>query len=110
MAIWVSDLSDLSGLQKARVRGLRRLLEKQNIGVAHHQMEVFLIEPGTDRYPGRLCLFQTCPFEGKDECRVPGCGASRFLQQHESFMLAPGALAPGKIRVLFDRSAPSGTG
>ena len=67
-----------------------------------------IIEPDTDRYLGRLCTFKTCPFEDKDECRVPGCGASRFLQQHEGFSLAPGSLAPEKIRVLFDRSQSSG--
>lgn len=59
LAIWVTDLSDLRALQKARVRGLQRLLEKASIGVAHHQVDVCLLEPGTDRYLGRLCDFKT---------------------------------------------------
>ena len=45
--------------------------------VASHQLDVFLIEPGSDRYLGRLCSFSACP-KGKRDCLVPGCGAIPF--------------------------------
>jgi hypothetical protein len=84
LAVWVSGLGRLKALQKARSRALNDLLATRNIGVAHHQVDVFLLEPGTNRYLGRLCRFGQCP-KGKDECRVPGCGATPLLRQHEGF-------------------------
>jgi len=103
LAVWVSDVSDLKRVQKARSRALNELQAARNIGVAHHQVEMFLLEPGTDRYLGRLCSFGSCPKEGKRECQVPGCGASRFLRQHADFTFRPDALSPGRVQVLFDR-------
>jgi hypothetical protein len=47
------------------------------ISVVDHQMDVFLFEPGTDRYLGRLCSFNQRPKEKRD-CLVPGCGAVPF--------------------------------
>jgi hypothetical protein len=38
---------------------------------------------------------------GKPECRVPGCGGTEFLRQHENFVFADDALA--NAVVLFDR-------
>jgi hypothetical protein len=101
LAVWVSDLGDLRALQKARARALNELFEDTGFGVAHHQVDVFLLEPGSDRYLGRLCHFGTCP-KGKPECRVPGCGSALFLRQHEEFMFDARALEPGVV--LFDRS------
>ena len=61
LAVWVSGMGRLKALQKARSRALNDLLADRNIGVAHHQVDVFLLEPGTDRYLGRLCRFGQCP-------------------------------------------------
>jgi hypothetical protein len=107
LAVWLSDVDDLKRLQKARARALSDLLSLAQIGVAHHQVDVFLFEPGTDRYRGRLCHFGTCP-KGKPECRIPGCGAALFLRQHEAFMLDPRSLDPGRCTLLFDRAASFG--
>lgn len=104
LAVWLSDLRGLKPLQKIRVRALNDLLQRENIGVAHHQVEVFLLEPGTDRYLGRLCTFGTCP-KGKRACLVPGCGDVSFLQQHEDFAFYADALH-GAV-VLYDRNGPS---
>lgn len=104
LAVWVSDLSSLKTLQKAQARALNDLLRDADVGVAHHQVDVFLLEPGTDRHMGRLCHFGTCP-KGKPECLVPGCGASLFLQQHEGFVWDPRSLEPGNIVPLFDRAS-----
>ena len=31
------------------------------IGIASHQVDVFILEPCADRYLGRLCDFNACP-------------------------------------------------
>jgi hypothetical protein len=107
LAVWLSDVSELKKLQKARGNALNDLLALADIGVAHHQVDVFLFEPGNDRYLGRLCHFGTCP-KGKPECRVPGCGAMLFLRQHEEFVFDPRSLEPARCAVLFDRAASVG--
>lgn len=101
LAVWVSDLGNLKALQKARGRALNDLLADRNMGVAHHQVDVFLLEPGTDRYLGRLCHFGVCP-KHKPECQVEGCGASLFLRQHEGFAFDARSLERGTV--LFDRA------
>jgi hypothetical protein len=102
LAVWVNDLSSLNTLRREQSGVLNDLFDVAGIGVAHHQVDIFLMEPGTDRYLGRLCHFGTCP-KGKPECRVPGCGASPFLRQHEAFTFDPSCLDPAKVVVLFDR-------
>jgi hypothetical protein len=107
LAVWLTDVSQLKKLQKARGDALNDLFALANIGVAHHQVDVFLFEPGSDRYLGRLCHFGTCP-KGKPECRVAGCGAMLFLRQHEGFAFDPRSLEPARRAVLFDRAAAVG--
>jgi hypothetical protein len=104
LAVWVSELTDLNALGKARTRAVTELCEKTDgfVGVAHHQVDVFIIEPGTDRYLGRLCIFNACP-KDKPECRVTDCGAHKFLQQHEGFRLRPESLDHRRMIVLFSR-------
>ena len=70
--------------------------------VAHHQVDVFLFEPRTDLYTGRLCHFGVCP-KNKPERRVAGCGAALFLRQHDGFVFDPRSPEHGGI-VLFDRA------
>jgi predicted nucleotidyltransferase len=105
LAVWVSSLTELKTLQKARSHALNELLAQQHIGVAHHQVDVFLLEPGTDRYWGRLCLFGQCP-KGKKECRVDSCGATPFLQEHQDFVLNWSLAAPGSV-LLYAKPAHS---
>ena len=107
LAVWVGDVRDLRALQKARARALNDLLGDADVGVAHHQVDVFLLEPASDRYLGRLCSFGVCP-KGKPECRVPGCGRALFLRQHEGFAFDPRALEPEAMQVLFDRARQIG--
>ena len=99
----MSDLSDLRTLQRARGQAVNELFAETRIGVAHHQVEVFLMEPGTDRYLGRLCTFGECP-KGKPECMVPGCGATKFLQLHQHFRWRPGNLNTDVSVLLFERN------
>jgi predicted nucleotidyltransferase len=107
LAVWLNDLGILRLLQKARSSALNELLEEKDIGVAHHQVDVFIMEPVTDRYMGRLCAFAKCP-KGKDKCRVPGCGEVRFLRQHEEFVFDPKALESQNSVVLYCRAATQG--
>jgi len=102
VAVWLSRTDQLNALRKAKARALTRLFDEKNIGVASHQMDVFVMEPGSDRYLGRLCDFARCP-NTKRECMVEGCGAIGHLQQHERFVLSPDALAEGRTILLFDR-------
>jgi len=107
LAVWLDDLSDLRRLQRARSQALSDLLRDLNIGVAHHQVEIFIFDAGADRYLGRLCCFAQCP-KGKPECEVAGCGTTRFLKQHEGFTFRSDALAPDRAKVLYDRDSGSG--
>jgi hypothetical protein len=101
LAVWVSGLDCLKALQKARSRALNDLMAGQNVGVAHHQVDIFLLETGVDRYLGRLCCFGQCP-KGKKECRVEGCGSTPLLQQHEQFKFDGPSASQGSI-VLYER-------
>ena len=103
LAVWVNDVATLDALRKDVSRTANDLWDLFGIGVAHHQFDVFLLEPGTDRYLGRLCHFGTCP-KGKPECLVPGCGAAPFLRQHERFAFDPRSLGEDTAVVLFDRA------
>lgn len=102
LAVWVTDLSNLRLLQQCRSHAVKSLLAERGIGVAHHQVELFLLEPDTDRYVGRLCTYGQCPKQ-KPECRVANCGAEKFLRQIEDFSFRPGALASHNTLVLFDK-------
>ncbi len=104
LAVWLLHLRDLDGLRRAKDRALRELRGQDGAGVASHQVDVFVLEPGTARYLGRLCQFSRCP-KGKLECLAPGCGAVAFLQQHEGFRWRPQSLLAGRMVRLFDRDA-----
>lgn len=102
LAVWLTHLRDLNGLRRAKAQALRDLAGETG-GVADHQVDVFILEPGTDRYLGRLCQFNQCP-KGKLECIVAGCGATTFLRQHEDFRWRPETLAGDRTVQLFDRA------
>ncbi len=104
LALWLSDLSDLNGRRRKIAAALTELITSRCIGVAAHEVDVFILEPGTDRYLGRLCSFNTCP-KGKRECLVPGCGDIPFLRQHEEFEWWADTLAPAKAVRLFERAS-----
>jgi hypothetical protein len=79
LAVWISSQHRLDALRRARDRALREGYESgRGPGTANHQAEIFLIEPGTDRYLGWLCNFNACP-KGKPDCGVPGCGANKRI-------------------------------
>jgi len=102
LAVWLSTTDQLFELNRARNRALSPLYKEMGIGVAQHQVDVFLFAPADDRYLGRLCCFSSCP-KGKIDCLTPGCGDTPHLKQHEDFTLTPDALADDRTFGLFDR-------
>ncbi len=103
LAVWLTHLRDLNALRRAKDRALHELYETEGVGVASHQVDIFLLEFGTDRYLGRLCQFNSCP-KAKSECQVPGCGATKFLRQHEGFQWRPESIAEERMTRLFERA------
>jgi hypothetical protein len=104
LALWQTKFDGLDGLRRAKDRTLRERLETREFSVATHQVDIFVLEPGTDRYLGRLCDFNRCP-RGRAECEAPRCGATSFLRQNPEFNWWPIALAPDRVVTLFDRNA-----
>jgi len=102
LAVWVDRLDRLHALSRARTAALSRLLAETGVGVAHHQVELFLFEPGSDAYLGRLCTFGQCP-KGHRDCAAPGCGRAAFLKQIEGFSLYADTLAADRCVRLYDR-------
>jgi hypothetical protein len=102
LAVWITRLDRLRELNRARNLAAQAIYPKFGFGVANHEVEFFLLEPGSDRYLGRLCKFVQCP-KGKRACEVTGCGRERFLQQHEGFLFWRNALDEGRIVRLYRR-------
>jgi hypothetical protein len=102
LAIAIDRLDNLAILNRARSRAVNNLLKQTGIGVAHHQVDVFLFGESWNDYLGRLCTFGQCP-KGKVECLTPGCGREAFLKQHEAFVLKPDALAAERAVPLYER-------
>ena len=102
LAVWLWDVRDLRGLSRVQSRTLQELFAATDRGVANHQVDMFLFQPGTNRYLGRLCSFSSCP-KWKKECTVPACGDTPFLQQHRNFALRADALR--NAVVLLERPA-----
>lgn len=105
LAVWISSQLRLDALRRARDSALRRGYESgTGPSTANHQVEIFLLEPETDRYLGRLCNFNECP-KGKPECRVPGCGAVPFNKCVDGFVPHADLLASASYAMLYQRGA-----
>jgi hypothetical protein len=89
LAVWLTEVNNLSVLKKAMARGLALTHDTPYGGVAHHQVDVHVFDDASGEYRGRLCIFGQCPKPGKRECRVPRCGAQPFLQQFEGRHFKP---------------------
>ncbi|WP_436094614.1 hypothetical protein [Bosea sp. LjRoot237] len=103
LAVWLSKLDRLAELRRARDGALRDAYAA-GVGpsVPGHLVEIFLIEPGSDRYLGRLCSFNACP-KGKLDCAVPGCGAVPFNKVVAGFEPHADLLAPAAHATLYRR-------
>ena len=103
LALWLTSLEDLNGLRRIKDRALRDLYKRTGNGTASHQIDTFLLEPGTDQYLGRLCNFNRCP-KGRRDCQTPGCGTVPHLKQHTGFRWQPETLDKDRSVRLFDRA------
>ena len=104
LALWLDDLTDLGALRRAKVVALRAEHERRpDFGVADHQVDVFLFEPGTGSYLGRLCHFNRCP-KSRPECAAPGCGATPFMRQFPDFEVHADILANVERATLYTRT------
>lgn len=105
LALWIDSQDRLGELRRARDRALRDAFENGvGINVANHQLDVFLFEPQSDRYLGRLCSFNQCPKEKRD-CLVPGCGAIPFNKQIAEFVPRADLFATADDAMLYRRGS-----
>jgi hypothetical protein len=74
------------------------------LNIAHHTFSIHLIDHADSHYLGMVCHFNKCP-KHKFECRVPGCGANRFVQILPWFRLKPRRLNEFNSQILFQRPA-----
>jgi hypothetical protein len=105
LAVWIANQTALRALRSAAGRALRTAFEAgTGMRVAETQLDIFLVEPSTDRYLGRLCKFNACP-KGKLDCLVPGCGTIPFNKRVDGFEPRPDLLAPARYAMLYERGA-----
>ena len=103
LALWLDTQQRLGELRRAAVRALRAAYEAgTGVSVVGQQLDVFLIEPETNRYLGRLCSFNECP-KGKRDCLVPGCGATAFNKRIAEFTPEADLLASVESTMLYQR-------
>ncbi|RJF86828.1 hypothetical protein D3874_07170 [Oleomonas cavernae] len=103
LALWIDAQGRLGELRRAAHVALRDAYEAgRGPSVAGSQLDIFLIEPGTDRYLGRLCAYNACPKEKRD-CLVPGCGEIPFNKRVDGFVAHADLLAPAAHATLYRR-------
>ena len=103
LAVWITSQHRLGAVRRARDQALRSAYEAgTGPSTANHQVEIFLIEPGTDKYLGRLCNFNQCP-KGKPQCAVPGCGEIAFNKRVDGFSPHADLLASAPYATLYRR-------
>jgi hypothetical protein len=104
LALWIDSQHRLGELRRRRDRALREAFQAgADTSVVGHQVDVFLFEPHSDRYLGRLCSFSHCP-NGKPDCMVPGCGATPFNKRLADFIPRPDLLASAGQTMLYERA------
>jgi hypothetical protein len=103
LALWIDSQDRLGALRSAAERALRAAYEAgTGVSVVGHQLDVFLIEPLSNSYLGRLCSFSECP-KDKPACLVPGCGAIAFNKFVTEFAPRADLLASAQYSMLYER-------
>jgi len=103
LALWLDSQHRLREIRRAGDRALRTAYEAgAGMSIADHQVDVFLFEPATDHYLGRLCKFNQCP-KGKSDCLAPGCGAIPFNRVFPEFTPRADLLAGAQNAMLYRR-------
>ena len=98
LALWINSQERLGSLRRAAAQALRAAFERgAETSVVSQQVDVFMIEPGSDRYLRRLCKFNACPKDKRD-CLVPGCG-----KVVDEFRPRADLLEPATYAMLYER-------
>ncbi|MCZ7564994.1 MAG: hypothetical protein M5U08_15460 [Burkholderiales bacterium] len=71
LALWIGDFADLRSIKRAASRALTewQSAHPDSRGVAHHQVDMFLLDASTSAFRGNLCHYAQCP---KGEAGVHG--------------------------------------
>lgn len=105
LAVWVTSQHRLGQMRRVAATALRDTYEDGvGMSVASQQLDVFLFEPGSDSFLGRLCSFNECP-KGKRDCLVPGCGDTPFNKRVEGFEPHADLLEPAAYAMLYQRES-----
>lgn len=103
LALWVDSQERLGELRRAAEQALRESCAAgTGVSVAGNQLDIFLIEPRSNGYLGRLCKFNACP-KGKRDCLVPGCGTIPFNKRVADFVPHADLLAAAGYATLYKR-------
>lgn len=85
LALWLDAQDRLEEMRRALAQSLTAAFKAgKGVSVPSNRVDVFLFEPGSDRYLGRLCRYSMCP-KGKLDCLVAGCGTIPFNKVVEGF-------------------------
>lgn len=80
LAIWVTSTARADDMRRLTSHTVNELLDNDvHLSVAHHHFCMHLVDQATGRYLGMVCHYNKCPKQ-KEACRVPGCGAQKFVQ------------------------------
>ncbi len=60
LGVWLDDVVNLDSLRKLSAQALNRLWHDEEIGVAHHQIDIFLLD-ATGKYPRPAVPLQSMP-------------------------------------------------
>jgi len=103
LALWVGSQDRLGELRRSAALALHTAFKRgAGTSVVSQQLDIFLIEEGSDRYLGRLCSFNACPKDKRD-CAVPGCGAIPFNKVIFEFKPRADLLEPARYAMLYER-------
>lgn len=103
LAVWLDSEERLGALRSAIARALGDAFKAgTGVSVVDHQVDVFLFEPESDRYLGRLCHYNRCP-KDKPDCFVPGCGTIPFNKRVDGFEVDADILAAVPHAMLYVR-------
>ena len=102
LAVWLSSQHRLGELRRTRDLVLR----DADLSVANHQVEILLIEPGTDRYLGRLCNVQ--PAAQRASPSAVFQAAARSLSTRSSTVLYPSPICSHRSAMRCSTSGAKG--
>jgi hypothetical protein len=90
--IWVSDMDDDRGLQRALEAGVAPFKSGGKHGIRPGTFTLCLYGAGSGSLLGTACPFGSCPIPGHADCAVLSCGAIPFVRPHRHLTSIPATL------------------